>query len=168
MTIEMYDLTNVRSTDAKLRYPVSAQRLFEIMSAEGAFGDYHPWVVKNPIIKWCGNGSEDMIEMKDGKVNYRTFFNWNPGVGYDIMLGPEKGPRRLIRWRIKGAGDQCVMTVQTFDMPWPKTPGKKRPRRFEDVMKIGLTKWYVGQVLRSLRKYVEAAERNRAIASTAV
>lgn len=67
------------------------------MSAEGALGDSHPWVVNNPIIEWCGSGSRDIIEMKEGKVNHRRFFNWEEGRGYNIMLGPEEGPRRLIR-----------------------------------------------------------------------
>jgi hypothetical protein len=42
MTIKMYDLANVASTDVSVKYPVSAARLFEVMSAEGALGDYHP------------------------------------------------------------------------------------------------------------------------------
>jgi hypothetical protein len=53
--------------------------------------------VHNPIIEGCGSGSRDIIEMKDGKVNHRRFFNWEEGRGYNIMLGPEEGPRRLIR-----------------------------------------------------------------------
>ena len=58
----MYDLTNVASTDVELHYPVSPARLFELMSAPGAFGDYHPWVVKNEITEWrssraCGRSS---------------------------------------------------------------------------------------------------------------
>ena len=75
----------------------------------------HPFCARNPIEKWPGVGSRDVIHYLSGWVFERRFTRWIEGVGYDLEIGRSGGASSLVSWRIALIDSQnCALRITVF------------------------------------------------------
>ena len=88
----------------------SVQDIWDAISNRGVLEKAHPFVEKNPVHRWVGVGSSDTIYYYSGLVMHRDFTLWQPGVGYDLKIGPDQTRDTKVSWRI-GASDTNDLSI---------------------------------------------------------
>ena len=61
---------------------------------------FHPFCLKNEVVKWDGIHSEDRLEYLNGRKMKRKFVRWEEGIGYDLYINQLGKPRSFVSWRI--------------------------------------------------------------------
>jgi len=85
----------------------SPGRIWSTISTPGILEKCHPFCEKNPVHKWPGVGARDEIHYYSGWVLHREFVNWIEGVGYDLIIGRERGAKSFVSWRITEMRDEA-------------------------------------------------------------
>ena len=79
---------------------VSPTRVWEVISKPGILELCHPFCKSNPVEKWDGNKSIDMVLYYSGLRYERIFTDWIEGIGYDLLIGRRNGKKSKVIWRI--------------------------------------------------------------------
>ena len=79
--------------------PAPSVKVWEAISDPSSLEACHPFVEENPVNKWPGDGSKDIIRYYSGLTYYREIYVWEEGVGYDLMIGKEGELNSRVLWR---------------------------------------------------------------------
>lgn len=117
------ELTHEETTTFKWPIPLSrtmavpAERLWETITTPGILEQSHPFVDKNPAVRWSGVGSRDTIYYYSGLTLDRHITHWIEGVGYDLDATDQQGRTSHVIWRIDD-GDGARSTLTIAIMPY--------------------------------------------------
>lgn len=97
--------------------PISApaENVWDVISMPGNLEPCHPFCAQNPVEKWPGEGSRDVIHYLSGLVFERRFCQWRDGVGYDLEIGKPGGSMSFVSWRIVPLdSDNCILSITVY------------------------------------------------------
>ena len=97
------------------RIPVSAERLWGILSRPGNLERAHTFCARNPVLTWPGPDSHDEVHYLNGWVFERRFLRWVDGEGYDLQIGRPGGRQSIVAWRILPEGaDAATLGITVY------------------------------------------------------
>ena len=136
----------------------SKENLWKIISSPSNLENFHPFCLKNSVIKWPGNNSIDTIYYKNGMVFERNFYEWNINQGYKLVIGKHKAKKSHVFWDLKQIGDEVEIKIEIY----PHLFNKKRKLLFALpfilIVKPKL-KNYLKHVLNGLDFYVKTNQK---------
>jgi hypothetical protein len=98
-----------------LTIAVSAQSLWDVISAPGHLERCHPFCAANPVTRWSGAASIDEVHYLNGLVFERRFCGWETGIGYDLEIGVKYGKTSHVSWRLSPAAPgACVLGLTVY------------------------------------------------------
>ena len=74
------------SISSRILINTNVVKLWDIISSPSNLELFHPFCLKNQIIKWSGEESIDRIIYLNGTTFERNFLNWVPNSGYDLKI----------------------------------------------------------------------------------
>ena len=140
------------------RIPVSAERLWEIISRPGNLELAHPFCARNPVLAWPGPDSHDEVHYLNGWVFERRFLRWVDGEGYDLQIGRPGGRSSFVSWRILPVGShQCNLRIAVCPYVLQNLPVALR--WFPHYFRLRpLLRQYLSSVTRGVEWYVTRGE----------
>lgn len=78
-----------RPIEAKRRFDVSPERLWDMISAPGSLNDSHPFYRTNEVLSWDDDERADRLEYLNGLTYVRRFQSWTHTEGYTLLIGDD-------------------------------------------------------------------------------
>ena len=119
--------------------------LWSVISSPGYLERCHPFCAANPVARWPGTGSHDIIYYYSGRVVHRRLLTWDDGIGYDLRVTTPDGiPQAQVRWQIDELGEgqsRLMVTLQPL---------------FSDHLPVAIRSLAYVMAGRPMRKYLAA------------
>ena len=97
-----------------MKFNVSNDRLWSVISSEGNLEFFHPFCEKNIAKNWSGINSIDELQYYNGDIYTRKFINWIDNVGYDLYISKKNYPSSLVKWRIKESNKIIKLNITIY------------------------------------------------------
>ncbi len=97
-----------------MKFNVSNDRLWSVISSEGNLEFFHPFCEKNIAKNWSGINSIDELQYYNGDIYTRKFINWIDNVGYDLYISKKNYPSSLVKWRIKESNKTIKLNITIY------------------------------------------------------
>ncbi len=110
----IYSESYLRSITLKKIIQCNILDLWKVISKESNLELFHPYCLKNDVIKWGGINSEDELEYLNGRKMKRKFVSWCEGIGYDLFIYQIGKPSSFVSWRISTIQNASVISITIF------------------------------------------------------
>ena len=91
----MYKISNT------IKVENTANEVWDLISSPGHLNLFHPFCKENNVLE-----SKNTVIVKDqliylnGLTYYRSFTEWNPGLGYGLKIGSKNAKESEVKWQI--------------------------------------------------------------------
>ena len=102
---------------------INSKDLWEIISTPSNLENFHPFCLKNPVIKWPGEKSIDEVHYYNGLILERNIENWFDKKGYDLFIGKKDGKQSFVSWEIQEISGKTSLKITIY--PWIYNQGFK-------------------------------------------
>ena len=133
--------------------PASGEEVWQLISRPGNLTDFHPFCQSNPVEKWPGVGSRDVIHYYSGLVLVREFEAWFEGTGYDLTAKADLGMQFKVYWRINPSDHHHSSLTLTIRQVHQQLSDKKLSQYARLLDK------YLQQVGQGIEYYLRTGER---------
>ena len=120
----MDEYTKRRSVTKSIVLDADQSIVWELISTPGHLNHVHPFCQVNKPVFWEENHHQDELIYLNGMHYIRSFVNWIPMEGYDLLIGKKDGPQSYVVWKLKRISEsksQLTITVFPFMMDkWPR------------------------------------------------
>lgn len=132
---------------------INSKDLWEIISTPSNLENFHPFCLKNPVIKWPGEKSIDEVHYYNGLILERNIENWFDKKGYDLFIGKKDGKQSFVSWEIQEISGKTSLKITIY--PWIYNQGFKIIQflPFFIFVKPQLQK-YINSVLKGLNYFI--------------
>ncbi|MBJ03521.1 MAG: hypothetical protein CMB65_02340 [Euryarchaeota archaeon] len=122
--MQLNQYLNRRNISSSIVLNLNREKLWELITSPGHLNNCHPFCKTNDIIRWEDDCHEDVLTYLNGLTYKRVFQNWDPGYGYDLLIGEENGPQSHVVWKIHEiAENQSSLTITVYPYlltHWPR------------------------------------------------
>ena len=134
---------------------INSKDLWEIISTPSNLENFHPFCLKNPVIKWPGEKSIDEVHYYNGLILERNIENWFDKKGYDLFIGKKDGKQSFVSWEIQEISGKTSLKITIY--PWTYNQGFKIIQflPFFIFVKPQLQK-YINSVLKGLNYFINS------------
>ena len=134
---------------------INSKDLWEIISTPSNLENFHPFCLKNPVIKWPGEKSIDEVHYYNGLILERNIENWFDKKGYDLFIGKKDGKQSFVSWEIQEISGKTCLKITIY--PWIYNQGFKIIQflPFFIFVKPQLQK-YINSVLKGLNYFINS------------
>tara|TARA_B100001540_G_scaffold309080_1_gene324722 strand:+ start:310 stop:810 length:501 start_codon:yes stop_codon:yes gene_type:complete len=134
---------------------INSKDLWEIISTPSNLENFHPFCLKNPVIKWPGEKSIDEVHYYNGLILERNIENWFDKKGYDLFIGKKDGKQSFVSWEIQEISGKTSLKITIY--PWIYNQGFKIIQflPFFIFVKPQLQK-YINSVLKGLNYFINS------------
>lgn len=134
---------------------INSKDLWEIISTPSNLENFHPFCLKNPVIKWSGEKSIDEVHYYNGLILERNIENWFDKKGYDLFIGKKDGKQSFVSWEIQEISGKTSLKITIY--PWIYNQGFKIIQflPFFIFVKPQLQK-YINSVLKGLNYFINS------------
>ena len=134
---------------------INSKDLWEIISTPSNLENFHPFCLKNPVIKWPGEKSIDEVHYYNGLILERNIKNWFDKKGYDLFIGKKDGKQSFVSWEIQEISGKTSLKITIY--PWIYNQGFKIIQflPFFIFVKPQLQK-YINSVLKGLNYFINS------------
>ncbi len=114
MIYKNYSKPFFRSITSKITIKCTTTDLWTIISSKSNLELFHPFCLKNEVVKWDGIHSEDRLEYLNGRKMKRKFVRWEEGIGYDLYINQLGKPRSFVSWRITKIKEASQIKITVY------------------------------------------------------
>ena len=108
----MEEYTKRRSITKSIVLNTNQKQVWELISTPGHLNQVHPFCQSNKPINWDIDHHQDELIYLNGMHYIRSFLNWNPMDGYDLLIGENGGPQSYVVWSLEQDSEsKCKLTI---------------------------------------------------------
>lgn len=113
MSLDKYMKRN--SVSYSKNISVSHEKIWDLISSPSNLERCHPYCKSNEINKWSNGNYNDELTYLNGLTYVRNFLDWNPGKGYDLLIGESDGPQSYVIWEITQISERkCNLKITVY------------------------------------------------------
>ena len=142
------------SISSRILINTNVVKLWDIISSPSNLELFHPFCLKNQIIKWSEEESIDQIIYLNGTTFERNFLNWVPNSGYDLKINQIGKTDSLVKWRINSVEDKSEIKIKVYPYIFNQGNMLLNILPFTMLSKPLLTN-YLNSVTKGLKYYAE-------------
>ena len=105
---------NVWPVFYKKKIDCKPDELWKLISQPNHLNLVHPFCKSNEIVKWKGNGSEDVLVYLNGLTYFRYFIEWKENEGYTLLIGSKRGKKSKVIWEISNENGFTYLKITVF------------------------------------------------------
>ena len=111
----MDEYTNRRSVTRSIVLNADQKQVWQLISTPGHLNHFHPFCQSNRPIFWEDNHHQDELIYLNGRHYIRSFLNWTPMGGYDLLIGESDGPQSYVIWNLESMMQtKCQLTITVY------------------------------------------------------
>ncbi|GIS42984.1 MAG: hypothetical protein Ct9H90mP16_00540 [Candidatus Poseidoniales archaeon] len=88
--------------------------VWQLISTPGHLNHVHPFCQVNKPVFWEENHHQDELIYLNGMHYIRSFVNWIPMEGYDLLIGEKDGPQSYVVWKLESISESKSQLTITF------------------------------------------------------
>lgn len=101
-----------RSVTQSIVLNANQKQVWELISSPGHLNHVHPFCQSNKAINWEDNHHQDELIYLNEMCYIRSFLNWVPMDGYDLLIGQKGGPQSYVVWSLdQDSESRCKLTI---------------------------------------------------------
>ena len=120
----MDEYTKRRSVTKSIVLNADQKQVWKLISSPGHLNHVHPFCRLDKPVFWDENHHQDELIYLNGMHYIRSFVNWIPMEGYDLLIGEKDRPQSYVVWKLESISQtksQLSITVYPFMMSkWPR------------------------------------------------
>jgi len=135
-----------------------ASDVWAAISATGNLTNVHPFCAANEVERWPGPEGRDHVHYYSGVHYQRDVLDWRAGSGYDLIVGPPRGPTAVAKWWIDPtSATSSQFGINVISYVRSDVQPVERERYEETVIRAAIPP-YLDAVVRGVAHYVETGD----------
>ncbi|CAI8326585.1 MAG: Uncharacterised protein [Flavobacterium sp. SCGC AAA160-P02] len=133
----------------------TSEKVWKLISTPKYLEKVHPFCKKNTILEIKDNKiKKDLLVYNNGLKYIRIFKNWKNEIGYDLLVGREKGKKSYVKWIINPNNEGAKLKISIIPYTSDKIYSIFRPFVFYFIIRPSLKK-YLFSVLNGIKWVAE-------------
>ncbi len=96
-------------------FSTDVEKVWKVMETPSNLELFHPFCLKNPVLKWGNETAIDQIVYLNGVTLKRQFCSWEINKGYDLFIGRVGGRKSFVSWKLNIlSANKCKLTIKIY------------------------------------------------------